>query len=36
MRLLKEPQRPARRPFVSALYGKPVAKSWEHFLQAKK
>jgi len=36
MRLLKEPQRPARRPFVSSLYGKPVEKSWEHFLQAKK
>ena len=36
MRLLKEPQRPARRPFVSSLYGKPVEKTWEHFLQAKK
>ena len=36
MRLLKEPQRPARRPFVSTLYGKPLEKSWEHFLQAKK
>jgi len=36
MRLLREPQRPARRPFVSSLYGKPVEKSWEYFLQAKK
>ena len=36
MRLLKEPKRPARRPFVSSLYGKPVEKTWEHFLQAKR
>ena len=35
MRLLKEPKRPARRPFVSTLYGKPVEKSWEHFIQTK-
>ena len=35
MRLLKEPERPARRPFVTSLYGKPVEKSWEHFLQSK-
>ena len=35
MRLLKEPKRPARRPFVSTLYGKPVEKSWEHFIQSK-
>jgi 5-methylcytosine-specific restriction endonuclease McrA len=35
MKLLKEPKRPARRPFVSSLYGKPVEKTWEHFLQAK-
>ena len=36
MRLLNEPKRPARRPFVSSLYGRPVEKTWEHFLQAKK
>ena len=36
MRLLKEPKRPPRRPFVSSLYGKPVEKSWEYFLQSKK
>lgn len=36
MRLLKDPRRPARRPFVSSLYGRPVEKTWEHFLQAKK
>jgi 5-methylcytosine-specific restriction endonuclease McrA len=36
MTLLKDPQRPARRPFVSSLYGRPVEKTWEHFLQAKK
>jgi 5-methylcytosine-specific restriction endonuclease McrA len=35
MRLLKEPKRPLRRPFVSSLYGKPVEKSWEYFLQSK-
>ena len=35
MRLLKEPKRPPRRPFVSSLYGKPVEKSWEYFLQSK-
>jgi len=35
MRLLKEPKRPPRRPFVSTLYGKPVDKSWEYFLQSK-
>ena len=35
MRLLKEPKRPSRRPFVSSLYGKPVEKSWEYFLQSK-
>ncbi len=35
MRLLKEPKRPPRRPFVSSLYGKRVEKTWEHFLQAK-
>lgn len=35
MRLLKEPERPARRPFVTSLYGKQVEKSWEHFLQSK-
>ena len=34
MRLLKE-REPARRPFVSTLYGKPVEKSWEHFIQFK-
>ena len=36
MRLLKDPQRPPRRPFVSSLYGRPVEKTWEHFLHAKK
>ena len=35
MRLLKEPKKPASRPFVSSLYGKRLEKSWEHFLQAK-
>ena len=35
MRLLKEPKKPPRRPFVSSLYGKPVEKSWEYFLQSK-
>ena len=35
MRLLKEPKRPPRRPFMSSLYGKQVEKSWEYFLQSK-
>ena len=35
MRLLKEPKRPPRRPFMTSLYGKSVDKSWEYFLQSK-
>ena len=35
MRLLKEPKRPPRRPFMTSLYGKEVDKSWEYFLQSK-
>jgi 5-methylcytosine-specific restriction endonuclease McrA len=35
MHLLKEPKRPARRPFVSSLYGRPLEKTWLHFLQSK-
>ncbi len=35
MRLMKAPQRPPRRPFVSSLYGKPMNKAWARFLQAK-
>ena len=35
MRLLKEPKRPPRRPFVSSLYGKPMEKTWTHFIQSK-
>lgn len=35
MRLLKEPKRPPRRPFMTSLYGRPVEKSWEYFLQSK-
>ncbi len=35
MRLLKEPKRPSRRPFMSSLYGKPMENTWAHFLQRK-
>ena len=35
MRLLKEPKRPPRRPFMSSLYGKPMEKTWTHFIQSK-
>ncbi len=35
MRLLREPKRPPRRPFMTSLYGKEVDKSWEYFLQSK-
>ena len=35
MRLLKEPKRPSRRPFMSSLYGKPMEKTWSHFIQVK-
>jgi 5-methylcytosine-specific restriction endonuclease McrA len=35
MRLLKEPKKPPRRPFMTSLYGKPTEKTWAHFLQGK-
>ena len=35
MRLLKEPKRPPRRPFMSSLYGKPMEETWTHFIQSK-
>ena len=35
MRLLKEPKRPSRRPFMSSLYGKPMEETWSHFIQGK-
>ena len=35
MRLLKQPKRPPCRPFVTSLYGKPMEKTWVHFLQGK-
>ena len=35
MRLLKEPKRPPRRPFMSSLYGKPMEDTWSHFVQNK-
>jgi 5-methylcytosine-specific restriction endonuclease McrA len=35
MRLLKEPKRPPRRPFMSSLYGKPMEETWAHFIQSK-
>lgn len=35
MRLLKEPKRPPRRPFMSSLYGKPMEETWSHFIQSK-
>ena len=33
MRLLKEPKRPPRRPFMTSLYGKPMEDTWSHFVQ---
>lgn len=35
MRLLKEPKRPPRRPFMTSLYGKPMEDTWSHFVQGK-
>lgn len=35
MSLLKQPKRPSRRPFMSSLYGKPMEKTWSHFIQGK-
>ena len=35
MRLLKQPKRPPCRPFMTSLYGKPMEKTWVHFLQGK-
>ena len=35
MRLLKEPKRPPRRPFMSSLYGMPMEETWTHFIQSK-
>jgi len=35
MRLLKEPKRPSRRPFMSSLLGKPMEETWSHFIQSK-
>ena len=35
MRLLKEPKRPSRRPFMSSLLGKPMEDTWTHFIQGK-
>ena len=35
MRLLKEPKRPPRRPFMTSLYGKPMVDTWSHFVQGK-
>lgn len=35
MRLLKEPKRPPRRPFMSSLYGRPMEETWTHFIQSK-
>lgn len=33
MRLLREPSRPKRRPFVSFLYGRELADAWRPFVQ---
>lgn len=35
MRLLKEPKRPPRRPFMTSLYGKSMEDTWSHFVQGK-
>ena len=35
MRLLKEPKKPPCRPFMTSLYGKPMVKTWAHFLHGK-
>ena len=35
MRLLKEPKRPPRRPFMTSLYGKPLEDTWSHFVRGK-
>ena len=35
MRLLKEPKKPPCRPFMTSLYGKPMEKTWAHFLHGK-
>jgi len=35
MRLLKEPKKPPCRPFMTSLYGRPMEKTWAHFLHGK-